>query len=164
MTPSLCEAWFTLIGRMGEIMLASYDSVKQGKKATLYKRSRNSWKKYWCILTHEKLSLFRDSEYRKHKVEIFLNFVDDIDIINDESISKLNDFCFMLGLGLKVLPVYFCCETKKDFEWWMFELTERIRAYQRINVSDDSTEEPSQKFVKIGNKLKKKRESKLHVN
>jgi len=149
MTGSLKEAWFTLITKIGNIMTTTYADCKLGITSTLKKISAGVWKNYFCVLTHETLSIFRDQEHTKLKEDIWIKYLDDINIHEGDSIPKTGQqmatpHCFSICVG--GIPMHFCCDTREDLAFWLDELGARITAHQRIvrqSDSDDSNSEGS---------------------
>jgi len=160
MTPQLKEAWFTLITSLGSIMTDVYPEVTRGYKKPLWRRTSGTWKCYYCILTHDTISLFKDSQTSKLRDSIFIQFVSDINSAEDASISKQTPYCFVLSIGQ--VPVYFCTDTAENLEWWLEELKERIAAHLRVARDESGSGSGSEKREAISQikKLRKKMQRK----
>lgn len=62
-------------------MMQDYEQIANGYSGELYKCENNSWRLYDVIMTHEKLALYKDAEHTRLKEEIWLNLIDDIELI-----------------------------------------------------------------------------------
>lgn len=141
-TPEMKEAWYVLIMKLGEVMMAEYPSARKGWKGVLYCRSRSRgspWKLRTTLLTHEKLIIYRGQD--KIIEEIYLNIIEDIDIVDDElnatsPSDSSSQQCISISTAASIM--YFKASNEEEFDKWVEELTVRIRAHQRVNINDES--------------------------
>jgi len=158
MTGNLKEAWFRLITKIGKIMTNTYPNCKRGINGTLKKASAGMWKNYFCVLTHETISIFKDQEHMKLKEEIWIKYIDDINIHEEDIIPRTGQqtatpHCFSISVG--GIPIYFCCETKEGLDFWLDELGVRITAHQRIVRQGDSDDSNSESTLTNSAAIKK---------
>lgn len=157
-TSEMKEAWYVLIMKLGEVMMAEYDAAIKGWRGTLYCRTRSKgsqWKLRSTLLTHEKLVITRNHDTSKVVEEIYLNLIEDIDIV-DEGMNlggsgESSLYCLSISTAASVN--YFKAANEADFDKWIEELTVRIRAHQRVNLLEDS--ESSEDSRKSPNKQRR---------
>lgn len=146
-TPEMKEAWYVLIMKLGEVMMAEYPVAKKGWRGVLYCRSRSRgtpWKLRSTLLTHDKLIIYRGQDYNKVYEEIYLNIIEDIDIVDDDTVGgttstdSSSQQCISISTAVTVM--YFKAANEEEFDKWVEELTVRIRAHQRVNIMDDNPE------------------------
>lgn len=139
-TSEMKEAWYVLIMKLGEVMMAEYPNAKKGWKGILYCRSRSRgspWKLRSALLTHEKLVIFRGQDQSKIIDEIYLNIIEDIDITEDDLGSPSDSSTQCISISTAASVMYFKASNEDDFDKWLEELTVRIRAHQRVNLLED---------------------------
>lgn len=161
MTPETKEAWFTLTQRLAEVMLNEYDNIRSGWSGRLWKKGK-VWKLRYTVLTHTKLFFFRDAEHTKPIGELDLSVLEDMDII-DEDDHRYSGMPSEWAFALKshTDASYFCSYNEDEMEVWVEELTQRIRAHQRVKLTEDSEESPEdQKTTTKHKKSKAKSEVK----
>lgn len=160
-TPEMKEGWYTLAMRLGDVMLAEYEGCRNGWKQFLYyRKSKNTaWKLRATLLTHEKLIIYRSTDYTKVLEEIFLHAVEDLDIIEEGNIgdgTRPNAYAFTMNTG--VYNYVLCSPDEESYDKWIDELTIRIRAHYRVGIQavDSDEEKPTDgKKDKRGKKVKK---------
>eukprot|EP01122_Echinamoeba_exundans_P006991 TRINITY_DN2069_c0_g1_i2.p1 TRINITY_DN2069_c0_g1~~TRINITY_DN2069_c0_g1_i2.p1 ORF type:complete len:269 (-),score=55.84 TRINITY_DN2069_c0_g1_i2:39-845(-) len=133
--PATKEAWYVLIMALGEIMMEDYDEIRAGYTGRLFKKDGSKWRLFYTNLTHDKLVLYKDEDRSKVKEEIDLTLLDSMELEESEQIgnvTRLNAFCFSLTAS-SLVKSYFCAETEEDLLNWTDELTQRIKAHQRVN-------------------------------
>eukprot|EP01125_Pyxidicula_operculata_P021798 TRINITY_DN864_c0_g1_i2.p1 TRINITY_DN864_c0_g1~~TRINITY_DN864_c0_g1_i2.p1 ORF type:complete len:386 (-),score=83.83 TRINITY_DN864_c0_g1_i2:743-1900(-) len=134
MTPQLKEAWFVLVTKLGMTMTESYEQIKNGIKSVLF-RSYDK-KKYYVVLTHECIKLYKDQNMTKEANTLWLKWVSELDLCTDDKITK-NNFQHNFTITLNSVSFVFGVETEDELSWWLEELSERVGAYQRINLDED---------------------------
>lgn len=144
-------------------MMEDFDEIRMGWKSHLFKRDGSKWRIYPATLTHEKLVLYKDelvrrtqeivgrfvltqtpllyiSQRTKIKEETYLSLVDSLDLEEDNSFDRPNQFCFSLTSSGTV-KTFFCADNEEDLLKWSEELIQRIRAHQRVNQAIGSESE-----------------------
>jgi hypothetical protein len=155
------EAWFLLVQGLSSVMMQDYEQIRDGYSGKLFKRENNSWRLYEVVMTHERLSLYKDAERTKLKEEIWLNLIDDIELIPmhtdgtkafdirtttmdryanhttsdpPDAANFPTQYAFRLSAG-GALRVDLCALSETQLLHWMDDITERIRAHQRAQPS-----------------------------
>lgn len=155
------EVWFNLVQKLASVMLNEYEDLKKGFNGRIYQRSSNeSWKLRYSHLNYQKLTLFRDSSRKKISLQVYLNEIEDIDIVDEDSGNKETPTEFSFTITREKIKQAFCFLNEDDMEAWISQLTMFIRAYKRLRLSNEMNEEPSE----IRNKSNKKNNAKIFVS
>jgi hypothetical protein len=90
------------------------------------------WKRYFAVLTHDSVLLYRDAQRTKLKETIPITNYDELEVIEegDERIHKPTQFGFML-LGADSDAKYFCVDSSSGLRFWVQELRVRFSALDR---------------------------------